>query len=66
MNILLPLFCFVFFHIFIYFYFWLRWVLVAARRPLTVVASPIAEPGLQVRGLQQSWHVGSAVVAHGL
>ena len=37
-------FFFFFNHLFIY--FWLRWVFVAVRRLLTVVASPAAEPGL--------------------
>ena len=33
---------------------------------LTMVASPIAEHGLQACGLQQLQHVGSVVVAHRL
>ena len=33
---------------------------------LTVVASLVVERRLQARGLQQLWHVGSVVVAHGL
>ena len=33
---------------------------------LIAVASLVAEHGLQSHGLQQLWHVGSAVVAHGL
>ena len=32
---------------------------------LIAVASLVAEHGLQVRGLQQLWRVGSAVAAHG-
>ena len=65
------------------FFFWLRWVFVAARRLfsscgeqglllvvvcglLIAVASLVAEHRLQVRGLQQLWHAGSVVVAHGL
>ena len=35
-------------------------------RPLTAVAYAVAELRLQPRGPQQSWHTGSAVVAHGL
>ena len=35
----------------------------AVRRLLIAVASLVAEHGLQVRGLQQLWHVGSVVVA---
>ena len=33
---------------------------------LIVVAFFVEEHGLQARRLQQLWHVGSAVVAHGL
>ena len=33
---------------------------------LIVVASLVAEHELQALGLQQLWHVGSVVVAHGL
>ena len=61
-------------------YFWLRWIFlavqgscgergllfVAVRRLLIAMASLVAEHGLWVRGLQQLWHVGSVVVAHGL
>ena len=39
---------------------------VAVHRLLIAVASPVAEHGLQVRGLQQLWQTGSVVVAHGL
>ena len=39
---------------------------VAVHGPLTVVASLVAEHGLQVCGLQQLWYAGSVVVAHGL
>ena len=39
---------------------------IAVRRLLIVVASLIAEHGLQAHGLQQLWHTGSVVVAHGL
>ena len=39
---------------------------VAVRRPLIAVASLVAEHRLQARRLQQLWHVGSVVVAHGL
>ena len=38
----------------------------AVRGLLTVVASTVVEHGLQAHGLQQLWHVGSVVVAHGL
>ena len=38
---------------------------VAVRGLLTAVVSLVAEHGLQARGLQQLWHVGSAVVARG-
>ena len=41
-------------------------LLVAIRRLLIVVSSLVVEHGLQVRGLQQLWHAGSVVVAHGL
>ena len=37
-----------------------------ARASLVAVASLVAEHGLQARGLQQLWHAGSVVVAHGL
>ena len=40
--------------------------LAVARGPLIAVASPVVEHRLQVSGLQQLWHVGSVVVAHGL
>ena len=39
---------------------------VAVRGLLIAVASLVAEHGLQVPGLQQLWHMGSVVVAHGL
>ena len=39
---------------------------VAVHGPLTVVASLVAAHRLQAREPQQSWHVGPAVVAHGL
>ena len=51
---------------FIYIYFWLHWVFVAVRGLLIAVSSLVAEHGLQVRGLQQLWPLGSVVVAHGL
>ena len=38
----------------------------AVRGLLIAVASPAVEHGLQAHGLQQLWHVGSAVVARGL
>ena len=41
-------------------------LLVEVCRLLIAVASLVAEHGLQARGLQQSWHVSSVVVAHGL
>ena len=39
--------------------------LVAVHGPLTAVASPVVEHGLQAHGLQQLWHVGPVVVARG-
>ena len=39
---------------------------VVVRGLLTAVASLVVEHGLQVHGLQQLWHAGSAVVAHRL
>ena len=39
---------------------------VAVRGLLVVVASLVAGPGLQPRGLPWLWHAGSVVVAHGL
>ena len=36
----------------------------AVRGPLTAVASPIAEHGLQARGLQQLWHTGLVALRH--
>ena len=39
---------------------------VAVRGLLIVVASLVAEHGLQARRLQQLWHVGSVVVACGV
>ena len=39
---------------------------IAVRGLLTAVASLVAERGLQAHGLQQLWHAGSVVVAHGL
>ena len=39
---------------------------VAVHGLLITVASLVAEHGLQVRGFQQLWHVGSVVVAHRL
>ena len=39
---------------------------IAVCRLLIAVSSLVAEHGLQVCGLQQLWHVGSVVVAHGL
>ena len=39
---------------------------VAVHGLLIAVASPVAEHGLQVCGLQQLWHVSSEVVARGL
>ena len=58
----------------LFIYFWLRWVFVAARglslvavsSLLIAVASLAAEHELQARRLQQLWHAGSVVVAHGL
>ena len=41
-------------------------LLVAVCRLLIAVASLVAEHGLQAHGLQQLWHAGSVVVAHGL
>ena len=38
----------------------------AVRGPLTAVAFPAAEHGLQVHRLQQLWHTDSVVVARGL
>ena len=38
---------------------------VAVHRLLIAVASLVAEHGLQAHGLQQLWHMGSAVVARG-
>ena len=43
-----------------------RLLFVAVRGLLIAVASLVVEHGLQVCGLQQLWHVGSVVVAHGL
>ena len=43
-----------------------RLLFVAVRGLLIAVASLVAEHGLQARGLQQLWHVGSVVVARGL
>ena len=40
--------------------------LIAVCRLLIAVASLVAEHGLQAHRLQQLWHVGSVVVAHGL
>ena len=67
---------------FIYIYFWLRWVFVAARKPSLVVASRgysllrhvglslwwllVVEHGLQARGLQQLWLAGSKAQAQQL
>ena len=64
---------------FIYFYFWLRWVFVAARglsseRGLLFVVVPglligwllLLQSTGSRRGLQQLWHSGSVVVAHRL
>ena len=64
------------------FIYWLHWVfvavwafsscskrgllLVAVRVPLIAVASPAAEHGLQVRGLQQFWLAGSRAQAQQL
>ena len=69
-------------HDYFFFFFWLHWVFVAARglfsscseqglllevcKPLTVVASPVAEHGLQARGLQQLWLAGSRAQAQQL
>ena len=39
---------------------------IAVRRFLIAVASLVAEHGLQAHGLQQLWHAGSVVAAHGL
>ena len=39
---------------------------VAVSKLLIEVASLVVEHGLQARGLQQLWHMGSVVVAHGL
>ena len=39
---------------------------VAVHRLLIAVTSLVVEHGLQARGLQQLWHVGSVVVAHRL
>ena len=39
---------------------------IAVRGLLFVVASVVVEHRLQARGLQQTWHVGSVVVARGL
>ena len=39
---------------------------VMARGLLVLVTSLVVEHGLQARGLQQLWHAGSVVVAHGL
>ena len=39
---------------------------VAVRGLLIAVASLVVEHGLQAHGLQQLWHTGSVVVAHGL
>ena len=39
---------------------------VAVHGLLIAVASLVAEHGLQACGLQQLWHMGSVVVAHGL
>ena len=39
---------------------------VAVHGLLIVVASLVAEHRLQMRGLQQLWHMGSVVMAHGL
>ena len=39
---------------------------IAVRRLLIEVASLVVEHGLQACGLQQLWHMGSAVVARGL
>ena len=41
-------------------------LLAVVHGPLIAVAPPIAEHGLQARGLQQLWHAGSAAVARGL
>ena len=41
-------------------------LLPAVRGLLIVMASLVAEHGLQAHGLQQLWHAGSVVVAHGL
>ena len=45
--------------------FWLCWVFVAARG-LSLVAARGGLLFIAVHGLQQLWHVGSVVVAHGL
>ena len=71
-----------FIFIYLLIYFWLCWVFVASvgflqlRRAgailhcsvwlLIVVASLVAEYGLQARRLQQLWHKGSVAVARGL
>ena len=60
--------------VFLFFFFWLRWVFIAVHGLslavvsglLIAVASLDAEHGLQARGLQQLRHVDSVVVAHGL
>ena len=49
-----------------FFYFWLCQVFVAVCRLLIVVASLIAEHGLQDVGRQQLWHVDSVISAPGL
>ena len=43
-----------------------RLLFVAVRGLLIVVASLVAEHSLLACGLQQLWHVGSVIVAHGL
>ena len=71
-----------FFNFYLFIYFWLRWVFIAARglfsscgkrgllfvavHGLIAVASLVAEHRPQAHGLQQLWYAGSVVVAHGL
>ena len=55
---MVHLFC-----LFVCFWFWLHWVFFAVRGLLIVVASLVSEHGLQARGLQQLWFVGSRAQA---
>ena len=73
---------FIYLLIYLFIYFWLRWVFVAARGlslvavsggcsslPCTGSSLPwllVAEHRLQVHGPQQLWHTGSVVVARGI